>query len=100
MTKHSQIPLVDELPAMLIERRMSVAALARAIGVSQPHLSRVLRRADYRTPSAELAAKVARQLGLPDDYWPEYRAAKVIERIRSDPAYRDRLYASLPRPGN
>ncbi len=100
MAKHSQIPLVDELPAMLIERRMSVAALARAIGVSQPHLSRVLRRADYRTPSPELAAKVARQLGLPDDYWPEYRAAKVIERIRADPAYRDRLYASLPRPGN
>ncbi len=87
-------------PPMLAERRISVSALARAIGVSQPHLSRVLRRADYRTPSPELAARIARQLGLPDDYWPEYRAATVIARVRSDPAYRDRLYASLAQAPN
>jgi hypothetical protein len=31
-------------------------------------------------------------LGLPRDYFPEYREAFVIDRVRSDPRLRDELY--------
>lgn len=46
--------------------------------------------------SAKLAAKIAVELGLPADYWPEYGLAKVISKARTDGAERDRLYAELP----
>ena len=76
---------------------MSQRALAREAGVSASHLSRVLRREDYKTASRELAANVARVLGLPDDYFPEYREAIVIERVRRDANWRERLYRQVRR---
>ena len=92
-------PFVDEVPKLLAERGMSVRALALAAGVSQPHLSRVLRRADYKTPSLELCRAVARALDLPEDYFPEFREAAVIAATRADSSRRDRWYRQLPRPG-
>lgn len=81
---------------------MSIRALAREIGINDSHLSRVLRRADYKTPSPELTSKVAIALGLPPDYFAEFRESFVVDRIRSDPALRNQLYARLrhrsPRP--
>jgi hypothetical protein len=47
------------------------------------------------TPSGKLTRKVAEALALPHDYFPEYRQAVVLERIRADSRIRQRLYAEL-----
>jgi transcriptional regulator with XRE-family HTH domain len=88
-------PFVDEVPRLLGERGLSIRALARAVGVTDSHLSRVMRHANYKTPSPELARRVATALGLPPDYFPEYRKGFVLERIRTDAVLRDELYAKL-----
>lgn len=76
---------------------MSVRRLAKDAGVSDAHLSRVLRGVNYKTPSADLTRRVALALKLPEDYFPEYREAFVIDRVRSDALLRERLYARLRR---
>lgn len=78
---------------------MSLRALAREIGVSDSHLSRVLRRSDYKTPSRDLMRRVSAALTLPADYFPEARESEVIERIKSDPKLRDKIYDQLRRKG-
>jgi transcriptional regulator with XRE-family HTH domain len=88
-------PFIEELPRLLRERRMSVRALARTIGISDSHLSRVLRRTDYKTPSPDLTRRAALALRLPPDYFPEFREAYVMERLKSDPKLRNDLYARL-----
>jgi hypothetical protein len=55
----------------------------------------VLRKADYKTPSGELVRRVAVALDLPHDYFPEYRASVVFEKISADEALRDELYQRL-----
>jgi transcriptional regulator with XRE-family HTH domain len=97
MADQTDTPFIEELPRLLHDRGMSLRALAATIGISDSHLSRVLRRADYKTPSPDLTRKVARALGLPPDYFLEFREAYVIERIRSDPKLRNDLYARLNR---
>lgn len=86
---------VEELPRLLAQREMSLRALARQVGVTDAHLSRVLRRVGYKTPSGELAGRVAEALGLPIDYFPEYREAFVIDQIKRDSRLRDQLYDRL-----
>lgn len=88
-------PFVDKVPRLLRERGLSIRALARAVGVTDSHLSRVMRHANYKTPGPELARRVATALGLPPDYFPEYRKGFVLERIRTDAVLRDELYAKL-----
>jgi transcriptional regulator with XRE-family HTH domain len=82
---------------LLAERKLSIRRLAKWAGVTDAHLSRVLRGVAYKTPSRELARRVARALGLPDDYFPEYRQAFVIERIKRDAQLRENLYRNLRR---
>jgi transcriptional regulator with XRE-family HTH domain len=93
----SDRPFTEEVPRLLAARQMSIRALASMIGISDSHLSRVLRRADYKTPSPDLMKRVAKALDLPSDYFPEVREAVVIDKVRSDGAWRDRLYSSLKR---
>jgi len=95
MVSNTDQPFVQELPRLLRERGYSLRRLAREAGVDPSHLSRVLRRASYKTPSGELTRKVAEALALPKDYFPEYRQAVVLERIRTDSRLRERLYAEL-----
>lgn len=97
MADQTDTPFTEELPRLLHDRGMSLRALAATIGISDSHLSRVLRRVDYKTPSPDLMRKVARALGLQPDYFLEFREAYVIERIRSDPKLRNDLYARLIR---
>jgi len=93
--KRTQRSFVEEVPALLEARHLSLRALARQAGVTDAHLSRVLRQVNYKTPSAELTKRVAVALELPEDYFPEYRESLVIERIRRDPHLRERLYSRL-----
>ena len=74
---------------------MSVRALAARIGINDSHLSRVLRQADYKTPSPDLTTRVAGALGLPADYFREFREAYVIELIKTDPKLLNKLYSRL-----
>jgi transcriptional regulator with XRE-family HTH domain len=95
--KRTDTPFTTELPRLLRERGMSLRALAREIGISDSHLSRVVRRANYKTASPELTSRVASALGLPRDYFPEFREAYVVDRVRSDAKLRNELYSRLSR---
>lgn len=90
-------PFPEELPRLLQERGLSLRSLGERVGVTGAHLSRVVRGVNYKSVSGDLAGRVAVALGLPRDYFPEYREAAVVERIRRDPAYRDKLYNGLGR---
>lgn len=98
MPDRTQRPFVDELPALLRERGMSLRELARQVEVTDSHLSRLLRGVGYRTrPSKELARRVAVSLGLEPDYFLEYREAVVIEAVRGNRRLREELYDRLSR---
>jgi transcriptional regulator with XRE-family HTH domain len=88
---------VEELPNLVRERKMSLRTLAQLADVNPSHLSRVLRRADYKTPSADLVRRIAVALGLPHDYFPEFREAIVHEQVKLDAKLRDELYDRLRR---
>lgn len=95
MPRRTNTPFVQELPHLLKEQSLSVQSFALAIGVSQSHLSRVLRQVDYKTPSLSLITKASEALGLPPDYFPDVREAAVISAIKTDSDLRDRLYDSI-----
>ena len=89
-------PFAKELPRLLKERGLSLRALAREVGVSDAHLSRLTRGVGYRHgPSADLAQRVARALDLPPDYFKEYRERFVIDAVKRNPTWRERLYDQL-----
>jgi transcriptional regulator with XRE-family HTH domain len=97
VTRWTDRPFVEELPDLLSQRQLSLTRLAQRIDLNPSHLSRVLRRANYKTPSAELTRKVALALDLPPDYFPEYREGLVIDRVKADATLRDELYVRLTR---
>jgi transcriptional regulator with XRE-family HTH domain len=99
MASQTDTPFTEKLPRLLKERGISVRALAATIGISDSHLSRVMRRADYKTASPQLTKRIALALGLPPDYFPEFREAYVIEQIKSDPKLRNDLYRRLQKRG-
>ena len=88
-------PFVKELPRLLHDRELSLREVARRARVDPSHLSRVLRGTNYKSPSSELTRKVSIALDLPPDYFPEFREAIVIQRIRANRDLRERLYARL-----
>lgn len=96
-SQRSERPFVMELPALIKERGLSIRAVARSAEVDPGHLSRVLREARGKTVSPELAGRVAVALGLPEDYFPEWREAVIVDRIREDPKLRDQIYDRVRR---
>lgn len=100
MRGRSQVPLVDQLPGLMRERGLSTNRLAGMVGVSQSHLSRALRGADRKTIRGDLAARIAVALGLPEDWFPETREARLIQLLCGDPELRDRLYDRFVRAQN
>ena len=93
--RRTRSPLADELPRLLRDRGLTLRALARAAGVDHGHLSRVLRHERAKTAGPDLAGRVAEALGLPRDFFPEYRESAVIDRLRRDGDLRDELYDRL-----
>jgi transcriptional regulator with XRE-family HTH domain len=88
----------EELPLLLAERGLTIRGLARDAGVHYSHLSRLMRKADYKhSPSPELLERLCDVLELPRDYFPEYREAKVLDAVRADSDLRERLYRRLRR---
>lgn len=96
-SQRSERPFVKELPALIEDRGLSIRAVARSAEVDPGHLSRVLRGARGKTVSPELAARVAKSLGLPEDYFPEWREAIIVDRIHKDPKLRDQIYDQIRR---
>jgi transcriptional regulator with XRE-family HTH domain len=95
MSARTDTPFTEAVPPLLRDRGISQRGLAAMIGISDSHLSRVLRRTNYKTPSADLTRRVALALQLPPDYFPEFREAHVIEQVRADPKLRNELYVRL-----
>ena len=96
-TRRSTRPFVEELPDLLKERGLSIRSVARSAEVDPAHLSRVLRGDRGKVISPDLAGRVAVALGLPEDYFPEWREASIVERLRKDPEFRDRVYEQARR---
>jgi transcriptional regulator with XRE-family HTH domain len=90
-------PFAKDLPRLLVERSLSLRALALLVGVGDDHLSRVLRGDRGKRASGDLTSRVARALSLPDDYFPEARVDFIVARIKDDPALRDRIYDLIRR---
>jgi transcriptional regulator with XRE-family HTH domain len=88
--------MAEELPALLEQAGWSVRALAQETGISHPHLWRIIRREKGGTrPSIETIEAITKALGLPPDYFPEAREARVIEALQRDPALRERFYRTI-----
>jgi hypothetical protein len=68
---------------------------ARHVGVTDAPLSLILRQADYKTASPELARRVSRTLGLGSDDIAEACDGYVLERIRWASQLRDELFDRL-----
>ena len=82
------VRVADELP----ECRKR---LVEEAGVERSYLWKVIRRRNYKTPSLRMAESVAVALGLPPDYFPEYRERIVIDRVKRDPETRDKVFDRL-----
>ena len=103
--RRTERPLAEELPELLAATRSesdqagpgSLRSLAKAIGVNQSYLSRILGAKGERPVSRGIAARIAAAFELPEDYFPEYRAGVVIEAARTNPALLDRIYDELHR---
>jgi len=77
------------------ERGLSLRTIAQRADVSHSHLSRALRGGTGRSASPELIAAVAVAFGLPEDYFPEVRHARVMAALRQRPDALNRLYDGL-----
>jgi transcriptional regulator with XRE-family HTH domain len=95
MPARTQKPLAEVLQDLLDERNMTLRELARITKSSSGYLSRMNRGLDDKRVSGEFAGRVAVALGLPRDYFVEYREAVVLDAIRKDGRLRERLYRSL-----
>jgi transcriptional regulator with XRE-family HTH domain len=95
--RYTHEPFGAALPDLLRERGWSQRRLSALVGVDPAYISRAVGDPDGRGPSPELARRVAVALGLPSDYFPEYREAEVIAAVRRDPQLRERLYRTLGR---
>ena len=95
--KRTNRAFADEVPRLLEERGWSIRHLAIEAGVERGYLWKVIRRRGYKTPSVRLAQAVADALGLPLDYFPEYREGVVVERVRRDGRLRDDVFDRLSR---
>lgn len=89
----TQTSVRKALPKLLAERGISQREFAKEIGFPQSYVSRAL--GVERSPSKRFLEAAAKGLGLPHDYFPEYRQHVVIEAIKRRPALRDEIYDSL-----
>lgn len=92
----NQRPFHEVLPLLMADAGISLRELARRADATAPHISRLIRRVDYRnTPGADLLARIARVFDLEPEYFAEYREARVVEAVKKDPKLRDQLFRRL-----
>jgi transcriptional regulator with XRE-family HTH domain len=84
-------PFTKELPRLLKERGLTLRALARDVGgIDHAYLSRMLR--GQLPVNVQHVRRIARALGLSEDYFPEVREAAVVDAVRRRPKLRDEIY--------
>jgi transcriptional regulator with XRE-family HTH domain len=84
-------PFPKELPVLLKERGLTLRALAQGVGgLDHAYLSRMIR--GQLPANVQHVRRIARHLGLPEDYFPEVREAEVFAAIRRRPRLRDEVY--------
>jgi len=66
--------------------------LASRIGVNTSYLSRALSKQNSIPISGRRAGEIAVALGLPRDYFPEYREMLALDAVRHNPRLRDDIY--------
>jgi transcriptional regulator with XRE-family HTH domain len=70
---------------------MTLRALAREVGgLDHSYLSRML--SGKTAVNVHHAERIARHLGLPADYFPEAREARVVKAVQESPTLRDSIY--------
>jgi transcriptional regulator with XRE-family HTH domain len=89
--------LADELPTLVKEHGITYDHLAALVDVSPSHLSRIIHRKNSKIPSGDLARRIALALELPEDYFPEFRQAVVVQRLGEDAALLNRTYDAIRR---
>lgn len=98
----TQRPIAEELPELLAARKMSLRDLAKALNLSASYLSRVLRGADGKRLPIGLVERIAGVLGVPPDYFLEFRLAAVkahlAGRLDADAAFVDAEYDRIATP--
>lgn len=87
--------VATQVELLLAAKGWSLRRLGRETELDVTYLSRALRRDRGQVLSIEAALRVSVALGFPADALPEYREARVIEAVRSDPALRDLVYRRL-----
>lgn len=97
-TRRSDLPLHEAVSTLLQERQLSVNALAKELGVSQPFLSRALRGVDKKRATPALIEAIARALSITPEYFLEYRRSVVIDHLQGDPVLTDKVYDQLVKP--
>jgi transcriptional regulator with XRE-family HTH domain len=84
-------PFPKELPDLLHKRGLTLRALARDVGgLDHAYLSRMIHGG--LPVNVQHVRRIARHLGLPEDYFPEVREAEVFDAIRRRPRLRDEVY--------
>jgi transcriptional regulator with XRE-family HTH domain len=68
-------------------------SLADELQIDVGYLSRVSR--GLKPPSLNLIREMARVVGVPEDYFLEYRQAAVFDHLRHNPDVVNRLYRSI-----
>lgn len=96
-SKRTAKPLAEAVSELLQAQSSSVNALARALGLSQPFLSRALRRADQKRANADLIERIADQLGVAPDYFLEYRVLRIVEMVTTNPTLADAVFTYIER---
>jgi transcriptional regulator with XRE-family HTH domain len=79
-------PFAEELEVVMARRGVGQRELARRLGVSQAHISRIL--ANKMTASQRLIRNVERALEVPDDYFVESQLDHIASVLRTKAALR------------
>lgn len=95
MAERTDRTFLDSIGELMASQSWRQADLARHLDLDPSFLSKALRGKDYKALSAEQIARIAELAGLPADYFPEVREARIIAAIRRDGSLRDRLYGQL-----
>ena len=93
-TERTTASFAEALTAIVRTRQIGVRQLARAVGASPSHVSRLLRASEGKQPSLDLVQRVTEVLELPTEYFLETRRAGLVAELARRPGLVDEWYGS------
>jgi transcriptional regulator with XRE-family HTH domain len=94
-SQQTQQPISEALPDLLREHGTNQWQFAKRVGVSAQFLGRALNHREGKRIGGELAGRIAEELGLPRDYFPEFREWRAVVALRENPELREQVYRAL-----